>query len=57
MTLLEAIEFVLENADLQDDGPFPEGWRSNEMCEAQEVLEKWVGEQKATLNESECEAN
>lgn len=37
-----ALDFVMENADFWDEGPQGEGWRSQEMVEATEALEKAI---------------
>lgn len=33
-----ALEFVLENANFQDEGPWPEGWPSPQMEKAIKAL-------------------
>lgn len=37
-----ALEFILQHADFADEGPYGEGWRSEEMRRAQEALENAV---------------
>lgn len=36
---LWAIKFIIDHADLCDDGPYGEGWRSEKMALAQEAVE------------------
>lgn len=42
MTFHEALQFVMENASFQDDGPWGEGWPSAEMTEATDILDEWL---------------
>jgi hypothetical protein len=35
-----ALEFILQHADFADEGPYGEGWCSEEMSRAQEALER-----------------
>jgi len=37
-----ALEFVLENASFQDQGPFGQGWPSQEMEKAIKALEALI---------------
>jgi hypothetical protein len=46
MTLLEAVQTVLEKADFQDEGPYGEGWPSVELEAARDFLYKWVEQQE-----------
>ncbi len=49
VTLIEAIETILDRADFQDEGPIGNGWPSPELEAAQDWLEAWVAVQK-TIN-------
>ena len=46
MTLIEAVETVLDCAIFQDDGPFGEGWPSPKLEAARDFLYDWVDAQK-----------
>lgn len=45
MTLLKAVETVMDLADFQDTGPFGEGWSSQELQAACDFLDGWVADQ------------
>lgn len=40
---VSAIRFVLDHAELNDEGPVDEGWQSDEMTKAVETLRSLVG--------------
>ncbi len=52
MTLIEAIETILDRADFQDEGPLGEGWPSPELHAARDWLYAWVDAQKTINPES-----
>lgn len=55
-----AVEFILENASLQDEGPAGEGWWSEEMIKAREAIEnalKTDADMVSRLNDSERDSD
>lgn len=53
MTLVEAIDFVLRNADFQDEGYGPHCYRSNEMVKAEDVLYRFVKSHEEGVKEDD----
>ncbi len=56
MTLIEAVETVIERADFQDEGPLGDGWPSDELRAARDFLYEWIDAQKRAATTPDKEA-